>query len=204
LPPAGRLALAVALVIFAGGSSIAHAAAPATAAAPPVASAKGSVGGANAAVNNSAGNNSVDSSAAAVTPSSAADAWGSSAVPLTAEQETRYRRLLATLRCLVCQNETLLDSDAPLAADLRAQVRARVARGESNATIKRYLTDRYGDFVLYKPPLQPNTWLLWGGPFLLALIGLIVVVIFVRRTQRQAREVRVDADALRRVLEEDR
>jgi cytochrome c-type biogenesis protein CcmH len=121
-----------------------------------------------------------------------------------AEQETRYRRLLATLRCLVCQNETLLDSDAPLAADLRAQVRARVARGESNATIKRYLTDRYGDFVLYKPPLQPNTWLLWGGPFLLALIGLIVVVIFVRRTQRQAREVRVDADALRRVLEEDR
>jgi cytochrome c-type biogenesis protein CcmH len=125
-------------------------------------------------------------------------------MPLSAEQESRYRGLLVTLRCLVCQNETLQDSDAPLAADLRAQIRARVARGESDADIRRYLTDRYGDFVLYKPPLQPNTWLLWGGPFLLLLTGLGVAFAFVRRSGRRAATADVDAEALRRLLEEEK
>ncbi len=124
--------------------------------------------------------------------------------PLSADQETRYRGLLSTLRCLVCQNETLQDSDAPLAADLRAQVRMRVVRGESDADIRRYLTDRYGDFVLYNPPLQPNTWLLWGGPFLLVIAGLTVAFTFVRRSGKRAVAAKVDAEALRRLLEEEK
>jgi len=124
-------------------------------------------------------------------------------IPLTPAQETHYRELLYTLRCLVCQNESLLDSDAPLAADLRNKVRARIARGESDTQIKKYLTDRYGDFVLYRPPLQANTLLLWGGPFLLALIGLITLVSYTRRTHRRAVPCAVDPEALRRLLEEE-
>jgi cytochrome c-type biogenesis protein CcmH len=130
-------------------------------------------------------------------------------VPLTEAQETQYRTLLYTLRCLVCQNESLLDSDAPLAADLRQQVRERVAKGASDAEIKKYLTDRYGDFVLYKPPLQRNTLLLWGAPFTLAVVGFLSVVIYARRSHRRARPAVVDEEALQKLLkdtqvEEDR
>jgi cytochrome c-type biogenesis protein CcmH len=125
-------------------------------------------------------------------------------VPLTDAQESHYRELLFTLRCLVCQNESLLDSDAPLAADLRQQVRTRVAKGESDTEIKKYLTDRYGDFVLYKPPMQANTVLLWVGPFVLALVGLITVILYSRRTHRRAAPAIVDEEAVKRLLEEDR
>jgi cytochrome c-type biogenesis protein CcmH len=124
------------------------------------------------------------------------------APPLSDAQETRYRALLQDLRCLVCQNESLLDSDAPLAADLRAQVRTRVVQGQSDSDIKRYLTDRYGDFVLYKPPLQANTWLLWGGPFLLVVVGLALLLAYARRTRRHASPRKVDDEALRRLLED--
>lgn len=125
-------------------------------------------------------------------------------VPLSDAQELHFRELLFTLRCLVCQNESLLDSDAPLAADLRQQVRTRIAQGESDAQIKKYLTDRYGDFVLYKPPMQANTVLLWVGPFVLALIGLVVAVVYTRRTRQRATPATVDEAAVKRLLEEDR
>lgn len=125
-------------------------------------------------------------------------------VPLSDAQESHFRELLFTLRCLVCQNESLLDSDAPLAADLRQQVRTRIARGESDTEIKKYLTDRYGDFVLYKPPMQANTLLLWIGPFVLALTGLAAAILYSRRTRRQAAPAKVDEEAVKRLLEEDR
>jgi cytochrome c-type biogenesis protein CcmH len=125
-------------------------------------------------------------------------------VPLSDTQESHFRELLFTLRCLVCQNESLLDSDAPLAADLRQQVRTRIAQGQSDSEIKKYLTDRYGDFVLYKPPMQANTLLLWIGPFVLALIGLAAAILYARRTRRQAAPAPVDEEAVKRLLEEDR
>ena len=87
-----------------------------------------------------------------------------------AEQEARYERLIEELRCLVCQNQSLADSDADLAKDLRDEVYDIIQSGQSEAEAIRFLTDRYGDFVLYRPPVKPITLLLWGGP-LLALAG---------------------------------
>lgn len=98
-----------------------------------------------------------------------------------AAEQARYEALIHVFRCLVCQNETIADSDADLAADLRRQVHDMVASGKSDADIRAYLVDRYGNFVLYKPPVETNTWILWSGPFLLLLVGLAVVITVVRR-----------------------
>jgi cytochrome c-type biogenesis protein CcmH len=122
-------------------------------------------------------------------------------VVLTAEQEARYRAMLPILRCLVCQNQSLQDSLAPLAEDLRAEIRTLFAAGQSDEQIIKYLTDRYGEFVLYKPPLRPATILLWAGPGLLVLLGLVMVVVQVRRG-RVAAPKPVDPDTLRRLLDE--
>lgn len=86
-------------------------------------------------------------------------------------EEVRFQNLVRELRCLVCQNQNLADSDADLAKDLRAEVFELMHGGKSDAEIKHYLTDRYGDFVLYKPPVKPGTWLLWFGPLLVLAIG---------------------------------
>ena len=109
----------------------------------------------------------------------AADVHSQSAA-LDPQQTERYRALISELRCLVCQNQSIADSDAPLAADLRAQVQTQLAAGRSDAEIQRYLTDRYGDFVLYRPPFKPSTWLLWAGPFALLLLAIGVAVRFAR------------------------
>src|SRR5579863_8607266 len=101
-----------------------------------------------------------------------------------AAEQARYEVLIHVFRCLVCQNETIADSDADLAADLRRQVHVMVAAGKSDAEIRSYLVDRYGNFVLYKPPVETSTWLLWGGPFLLLFAGLVVVVTVVKRRAR--------------------
>ena len=95
--------------------------------------------------------------------------------------ETRYEELTHDFRCLVCQNETVADSDADLAADFRRQIHGMLAAGKSDAEIRAYMVARYGDFVLYKPPVQANTWFLWGGPFLFLAIGLGVVIQVLRR-----------------------
>lgn len=125
------------------------------------------------------------------------------AIPLSAEQEAQFRALLPDLRCLVCQNESIADSTAPLAQDLKYEVRGLVAQGRSDAEIKKYLTDRYGDFVLFRPPFDPRTALLWLGPALLVLLGLVVLVRHVRRTRRApASAAAVDAAALRKLLDE--
>ena len=96
----------------------------------------------------------------------------------------RYEALLHELRCLVCQNQTLADSAADLAQDLRNEVRRMLEHGDDDRAIVAFLVARYGDFVLYRPPLKATTWLLWTGPFALLALGALVVVLIGR--QRRA------------------
>ncbi len=109
-------------------------------------------------------------------------AMANEAVPteLDRVQQRRAVELSEHLRCLVCQNQTIADSNAELAQDLRRQVREQIAQGKSDAEIVTFMVQRYGDFVLYKPPLKPTTALLWSGPALLLLIGMIVLIRNVR------------------------
>jgi len=124
-------------------------------------------------------------------------------IELSEQQEALYKGMLPELRCLVCQNESLAESQASLAADLRYEVRGLVAKGQNETQIKKYLTDRYGDFVLYKPPLAPRTWVLWFGPFVLLGVGLFMVFVYARRS-RSASSIapKVDAAALKKILDE--
>jgi cytochrome c-type biogenesis protein CcmH len=99
------------------------------------------------------------------------------------------RRMIALtreLRCLVCQNETLADSQAGLAEDLRREIRGMIAAGRSDREIVDFLVARYGDFIRYRPPVAPRTWLLWAGPGVAALGGLGALLLVVRRRQRVA------------------
>jgi cytochrome c-type biogenesis protein CcmH len=98
--------------------------------------------------------------------------------------EARLKTLEEELRCLVCQNQTLADSTAPLAEDLRREVRELALQGKSDAEIKQYLVARYGDFVLYKPPVKATTLLLWFGPFAFLLGGGVVWYAVLRRRGR--------------------
>ena len=100
--------------------------------------------------------------------------------------DVRLKRLESELRCLVCQNQTLADSNADLADDLRREVRALAVAGKTDAEIKAYLVARYGDFVLYNPPVKPITWMLWFGPFALLLGGAAIWWIVLRRRERSA------------------
>ncbi len=95
--------------------------------------------------------------------------------------EERVLNLSRELRCLVCQNETLADSRAELAVDLRNQVREQMKAGKSDEEIITFLTARYGDFVLYRPRVRPVTYLLWFGPFILLLAGLVLLFKYVKR-----------------------
>ena len=105
------------------------------------------------------------------------------AAPLAAdpEMEKRVNDITGELRCLVCQNQTIADSHAELAIDLKNQVRDMVKNGQTQEQIVDYMVQRYGDFVLYRPPVKNTTILLWTGPFLLLAIGLIVLVINLRK-----------------------
>jgi cytochrome c-type biogenesis protein CcmH len=98
-----------------------------------------------------------------------------------AKVEQRLKSLAEELRCLVCQNQTIADSNAPLALDLRNQIRSQVAQGRSDDQIRAYMVERYGDFVLYRPPLKASTIALWLGPFLLLVVGAAAFVVIVRR-----------------------
>lgn len=101
-------------------------------------------------------------------------------------EELRFQALTKQLRCLVCQNESLNDSSAPLAADLRRDVFEQMRSGKSDEEIKTWLTARYGEFVLYDPPLRGGTWLLWFGPLLVLAAGTLGLVVTVRRRARAA------------------
>jgi len=109
---------------------------------------------------------------------SSAPAWSDLAL------DGRLKSLESQLRCLVCQNQTLAESEAPLAEDLRKEVRELAVAGKSDDDIRAYLVARYGDFVLYKPPMKPVTWLLWFGPFLLLSGGLVTWLFVLRRRAR--------------------
>ncbi len=104
-----------------------------------------------------------------------------------AAEQARYERLIRDLRCLVCRSESIADSNAPLAADLRREVEILMREGKSDAEIHAFMTERYGDFVLLRPPVAPRTWLLWAAPALFLVAGLVIVVTVVRRRAAAAR-----------------
>ena len=109
--------------------------------------------------------------------------------------DARIRKLEGELRCLVCQNQTLADSNAELAGDLRREVRALASSGKTDDEIKAYLVARYGDFVLYNPPVKMTTWLLWGGPFALLVCGGLLWVSIGSRRGRSVAVTSPDVDA---------
>jgi len=95
--------------------------------------------------------------------------------------EARARAISATLRCLVCQNESIDDSNADLAHDIRVLVRQRLLAGDTNAQARQAIVNRYGEFVLLKPPVQPATYILWFGPVAILLVGLVATLLWLRR-----------------------
>lgn len=105
--------------------------------------------------------------------------------------EKRLQALSAELRCLVCQNQTIADSNAELAVDLRREIRGMIAAGKSDKEIIDFMVVRYGDFVLYRPPVKGITLLLWGGPIALMLVGLFALIRYLRR-----RTTRIEAEDL--------
>ncbi|MGL6290610.1 MAG: cytochrome c-type biogenesis protein [Silanimonas sp.] len=102
------------------------------------------------------------------------------------EEEARYRALAKELRCVMCQNQSLADSPAGVADDMRRQVLTLIREGKTDAEITAFFQARYGDFILYRPEVKPVTWALWFGPLLLLIVGAGVVVTIVRRQQPNA------------------
>lgn len=115
--------------------------------------------------------------------------------------EVQVQRLSEELRCLVCQNQTLADSHAELAQDLKQEIREMATKGMSDQAIIDYLVARYGDFVRYRPPLKPTTLLLWLGPFALLVGGGIGLVVMLRRRQKMTIDTPLSADEARKVGE---
>jgi cytochrome c-type biogenesis protein CcmH len=106
---------------------------------------------------------------------------------LLAEDPVVEQRLIAIseeLRCLVCQNESLAGSRADLALDLRRELRTLIKQGKSDEEIKEFMVSRYGDFVLYRPPVKPITWVLWLGPFVLMVAGIVMLMLYLRRRKQ--------------------
>ncbi|HUC62953.1 MAG TPA: cytochrome c-type biogenesis protein [Alphaproteobacteria bacterium] len=118
--------------------------------------------------------------------------------------EARARTISKELRCLVCQNESIDDSNADLAHDLRVLVRQRLVAGDTNAQVIQYIVARYGQFVLLKPPVEPETYALWFGPGAMLLLGAIGVVVYMRRRQAalDAPLSAAEEDRLKRLLDE--
>ena len=102
-----------------------------------------------------------------------------------ASQELRAQTIHRSLRCVVCQNESIAESNAVLAADLRQVVRERVAAGDTDEEVRDYMVARYGDFVLLKPPFEADTWILWLGPFAVVLLGAFAIAAYLRRRRVQ-------------------
>ena len=115
-----------------------------------------------------------------------------SALAQNSDLDKRVAALAEELRCLVCQNQTLADSHAPLAVDLRNEIRDQLAKGASEREVREFMVARYGDFVLYRPPFKASTALLWGGPFLLLIAGAALLYRMLRR--RRPPEPQLSAD----------
>jgi cytochrome c-type biogenesis protein CcmH len=105
------------------------------------------------------------------------------AVPLADDPVTEQRLIVISeeMRCLVCQNESLAGSRSDLANDLRREIRILINEGKTDEQIRNFMVERYGDFVLYRPPVKPITWLLWIGPFIFLLAGIIGLMVYLRR-----------------------
>ncbi len=123
-----------------------------------------------------------------------------------AEQEQRYKNIIDELRCLVCQNQNLADSNAGLAQDLRKQVHKMILAGDDDEAIFDYMVTRYGDFVLYRPPFKATTFLLWVGPFIIFALGLFVLIRFIRQRKKVVvTELNSgDKEKLKQLLNEDK
>ncbi len=115
------------------------------------------------------------------------------AAPLSDAEKERMHRLGLELRCLVCQNQSISDSNSGLAVDLRKQIEGQIREGKSDADIKQYMVERYGDFVLYKPPFSLENAALWIGPFLLLLIGVVLAMRSIKRRRLASTDEKVEA-----------
>jgi len=116
----------------------------------------------------------------------------------TEEQRTEYTELIHHLRCVVCQGQSIAESNADLAKDMRAKVHELVSDGRSEEAVLEYMTARYGDFVLYRPPLDPRTWLLWFGPFALIVVAVLALVFAIRRLRGRGPEPALSPEEHRR------
>jgi cytochrome c-type biogenesis protein CcmH len=132
-------------------------------------------------------------------------AAAAAAAPALADEqvEQRYQALINELRCMVCQNQSIAESDAALADDLRRQVRAQIDAGRTNAEIIEFMTARYGDYVRYRPAFKGRTLALWLGPFALLVLAGGTAAFFIRRSRATPAPAAPDARRLRRVLEEN-
>ena len=121
-------------------------------------------------------------------------------------QEQHYQKLIEELRCVVCKNQAVSDSNAELAQDIRELVSDKIIAGQTDQQIKDFLVERYGDFVLYNPPLQPKTYVLWWGPLLLVLLAFMMLMYFIRRhthdTVASPTLTTEESDKIKRVLGE--
>lgn len=115
------------------------------------------------------------------------------------EQEKVYQSLIEDLRCLVCQNQNIAESNAELAKDMRRKTHEMVIQGKSEKEISAFMVTRYGDFVLYRPPFEPMTWLLWFGPFIIFLIGLVFVVRFMKSQNAGAQTESLSEEDVERI-----
>jgi cytochrome c-type biogenesis protein CcmH len=119
-----------------------------------------------------------------------ASSWAKEAQPLADDPvlEKRMMALAENLRCLVCRNETIAGSHAPLAADLREQIREQMRAGRSDQEILAFMTERYSDYVLFRPPVKVTTYLLWFGPFVLLGVGIVVQYLYLKRRRERLKE----------------
>jgi cytochrome c-type biogenesis protein CcmH len=117
----------------------------------------------------------------------------------TPEQEAMFNKLSGELRCLVCQNQSISDSNAGLAQDLRKEIHGMITEGQSEEEIVTFMVERYGDYVLYRPPFKPITWMLWLGPIIAFIIGLIYVVRFIRSQKIKVEVGELSADESERL-----
>lgn len=115
-----------------------------------------------------------------------------------ADLDKRAAALEEELRCLVCQNQTIADSHAGLASDLRREVREQLAQGKSEQEVLDFMVQRYGDFVLYRPPVKSSTWLLWFGPFLLLVAGAVLLASRLRAARSRTAEAPLSEEELQR------
>lgn len=129
------------------------------------------------------------------------NAFADEAIPLATDPilEQRLNSISEEMRCLVCQNESLAGSRSELAQDLRREIRDLIRQGKSDAEIREFMVDRYGDFVLYRPPVKPTTWLLWIGPFVLMIAGVVALLIYLRRRNHEVSPIVLSDDENKRI-----